>query len=55
LQPDAAGDALSCMGTKYLPTIKDRKLNERFQQRQNPLPKFKNSTGKAPAKKSKGR
>jgi hypothetical protein len=43
------------MGAKYYPTEKDRKLNQRFQQKQNPLPKFKNSTGKSPAKKSKAR
>ena len=55
LQPGAAVDALSSMGTKYLPTEKDRKLNQRFQQRQSPLPKFKNSTGKSPVKKSKRR
>ena len=39
------------MGAKYIPSIKDLKANERFQQKQNPLRKFK----KAPAKKSKGR
>ena len=33
------------MGTKYLPTIKDIKASQRFQQKQNPLPVFK----KAPA------
>jgi hypothetical protein len=52
-RPDSGRPA--CMGAKYYPTEKDRKLNQRFQQKQNPLPKFKNSTGKAPAKKSKGR
>jgi hypothetical protein len=44
-------DALSGMGTKYLPTEKDRKLNQRFQQRQNPLPKFSKTA--ATAKKTK--
>jgi len=40
------------MGTKYLPTQRDLKATQRYQQRQNPLPKFKNSTGKSPVKKS---
>lgn len=40
------------MGTKYLPTIKDLKASQRFQQKQNPLPKFKKA-GMQPAKKSK--
>jgi hypothetical protein len=29
------------MGAKYLPTIKDLKASQRFQQKQNPLRKFK--------------
>lgn len=29
------------MGAKYLPTIKDVKAMQRFQQKQNPLRKFK--------------
>lgn len=52
-RPDSGRPA--CMGAKYYPTEKDRKLNQRFQQKQNPLPKFKNSTGKSPVKKSKAR
>jgi hypothetical protein len=39
------------MGAKYVPTIKDLKANQRFQQKQNPLRKFK----KAAPKKAKGR
>jgi len=41
------------VGAKYLPTNKDRKLSQRFQQRQNPLPKFAKSAGAAAAKKSR--
>jgi hypothetical protein len=55
LRPVPLPDGLSNMGIKYLPTEKDRKLSQRFQQKQNPLPKFKNSTGKSPVKKSKSR
>lgn len=40
------------MGAKYLPTIKDLKASQRFQQEQNPLPKFKKA-GASPAKKQK--
>ena len=29
------------MGSKYLPSIKDLKAAERFQQKQNPRPQFK--------------
>ncbi len=29
------------MGAKYLPTVKDLKAAQRFQQKQNPLRKFK--------------
>jgi len=45
-------DGLAGMGAKYLPTIKDLKASQRFQQKQKPLPQFKKSTG-AQAKKSK--
>lgn len=38
------------MGAKYLPTIKDQKANQRFQQKQSPLPKFK-TVAKGSAKK----
>jgi hypothetical protein len=41
------------MGAKYLPTIKDIKASQRFQQKQNPLPKFKKSTDVGSAKKAK--
>ena len=44
---------LGRMGAKYLPTHKDLKASQRFQQKQNVLPKFKKSSGKAPAKKGK--
>lgn len=42
------------MGAKYLPTTKDQKANQRFQQKQN-LPKslFKKPTGDQPAAKGK--
>jgi hypothetical protein len=39
------------MGAKYLPTIKDLKASQRFQQKQNPLRKFK----KAQPRKSRGK
>jgi hypothetical protein len=39
------------MGAKYLPSTKDQKANLRFQQKQNPLRKFK----KAAPKKSRGK
>ena len=39
------------MGAKYLPSIKDQKFNQRFQQKVNPLKKF-NKAGGRPAKKS---
>ena len=41
------------MGAKYFPTIKDLKANQRFQQKQNPLPKFKKSSDAKPAPKIK--
>jgi hypothetical protein len=33
------------MGAKYLPTIKDIKASQRFQQKQQPLRKFKKDAG----------
>ena len=41
------------MGAKYLPTIKDQKAIQRFQQSQSPLPKFKMDPNAKPVKKSK--
>jgi hypothetical protein len=41
------------MGAKYLPTIKDQKASQRFQQKQNPLPKFKKASGAGSAKSGK--
>lgn len=41
------------MGAKYLPTVKDLKASQRFQQKQNPLRKFKKEGGAAAPKKSK--
>jgi hypothetical protein len=46
------------MGTKYLPTNKDRKAGQRFLQQQRPLPFFqkpadKLPTDKQPAKKKR--
>ena len=41
------------MGAKYLPTIKDLKAAQRFQQKHNPLPFTKKPSGLKPVKKSK--
>jgi hypothetical protein len=41
------------MGAKYLPTIKDLKASQRFQQKQNPLPKFKKMPAGRASKKSR--
>jgi hypothetical protein len=41
------------MGAKYLPTIKDLKASQRFQQKQNPLRKFKKAAGDQAAKKGR--
>jgi len=41
------------MGTKYLPTNKDRKAGQRFLQQQRPLAFFKKPADKQPAKKAK--
>ncbi len=43
---------LAGMGAKYLPTIKDLKASQRFQQKQQPLHKFKKTPGPS-AKKTK--
>ena len=39
------------MGAKYLPTIRDLKAAQRFQQKQNPLRKFKKTAPDKPTKK----
>jgi hypothetical protein len=39
------------MGAKYLPTIKDQKASQRFQQKQNPMRKFKKSSASQAGKK----
>ncbi len=41
------------MGAKYLPTIKDLKASQRFQQKQHPLPFFKKPSAAPGAKKDK--
>jgi hypothetical protein len=41
------------MGAKYVPTIKDLKASARFQQKQNPMPKFKKSSKASPRQKSR--
>ena len=41
------------MGAKYLPTNKDLKAMQRFQQKQKPLHKFKKTPDSMPAKKGK--
>ena len=43
------------MGAKYLPTIKDQKASQRFQQKQSPLHKFKTQPHGPSAKKGKKR
>lgn len=43
----------SGMGAKYLPTIKDLKASQRFQQKQRPFHKFKKSSAEQSAKKGK--
>ena len=44
---------LSRMGAKYLPTIKDIKASQRFQQKQSLRPTTKKSASALPIKKSK--
>jgi len=39
------------MGAKYLPTIKDLKASQRFQQKQSRLHQAKKAAGTQPAKK----
>ncbi len=39
------------MGTKYLPTNKDRKAGQRFLSQQRPLPFFQKPADKQPAEK----
>jgi hypothetical protein len=46
-------DGLAAMGAKYLPTIKDLKASQRFQQKQHPLPFFKKPSGAPLPKKDK--
>ncbi|MEO6567344.1 MAG: hypothetical protein ABIO94_01165 [Opitutaceae bacterium] len=41
------------MGAKYLPTIKDLKATQRFQQKHHPLPFTKKPSGLKAIKKSK--
>lgn len=41
------------MGAKYLPTIKDQKAAQRFQQKQNPMPPLKKTPRTQPVKKGK--
>ncbi len=47
------------MGSKYVPTIKDLKSNQRYQQKHNPLPGFKTTKVATPSpqpnKKSKSK
>jgi hypothetical protein len=44
-------DGLGRLGAKYLPTIKDLKASQRFQQKQASLPKFEKTSGDQSAKK----
>jgi hypothetical protein len=48
-------DGLAGMGAKYLPTVKDLKASQRFQQKQNPQRRFKKTSGGQSAKKGRGR
>jgi hypothetical protein len=41
------------MGAKYLPTIKDIKASQRFQQKQKSLPKFKKAADATSTNKAK--
>jgi hypothetical protein len=41
------------MGAKYLPSARDLKAYQRFQQKENPLPKFKKPRAAQPAKRKK--
>ncbi len=41
------------MGSKYVPTIKDQKAGQRFQQKQHVQSKFIKPSGTPPVKKSK--
>lgn len=36
------------MGAKYQPSIKDQKANQRYQQKQNPMPHFKKGAATRP-------
>lgn len=47
---DAAWPYRFRMGAKYLPTVRDQKASQRFQQKQNPLKKFKKNGGKKAGK-----
>jgi hypothetical protein len=41
------------MGAKYLPTVKDRKASQRFQEQQNARAKLKKQSGKQAEKPGK--
>jgi hypothetical protein len=43
------------MGAKYLPTVKDQKASNRFQQKQNTQSKFIRTAGTPPARKGKAK
>jgi hypothetical protein len=53
--PSRSFRALWTMGAKYLPTIKDQQASQRFQQKQNPLRKFKPQPAKGSARKGRGK
>jgi hypothetical protein len=55
LQRRGIVSALVGMGAKYLPTIKDQKASQRFQQKQNPLRKFKKAGATGAAKKGRAK
>jgi hypothetical protein len=46
--PGVRPATLSVMGTKYLPTNKDRKAGQRFLSQQRPLPFFQKPADKQP-------
>jgi hypothetical protein len=54
LPRERLADGLGAMGAKYLPTIKDLKATQRFQQKQKALPKLKKPpVGPAPKEEKK--
>jgi hypothetical protein len=53
LRPSPIAGGLRGMGAKYLPTIKDRKAGQRFQQKQHVQSKFIKPSGRPAAPRAK--